>query len=586
VGTAGAAPRILPLPDIPPVGGVALNLDAPVDPEGGPLAITVTEVPDAGTVFLREPDPVLAEMGLVRMAERPVAVGDALTEEEVAALHFRPEADATGPAGAFAYTADHGEGLRAAGTLEAARVADDLDPARYDGVASQRVELALAAVDDAPVVTRLLFPISPGGTLQGQVAAEDAEGDPFTLEIVAGPELGTIDFGPDGSFTYVQTDDVDFGEADHVSDVFTVRAVQTGDGLASVPREQSVRIMAPEAVAPVMFDATRPDVFFEDDGTPIRLGGLGTDDLIVGAAGVANELFGFGGADVIRGIGGANRMFGGDGDDRIEGGPDADTAGFSGPRSAYTVTLSPGGVGVTDRRDRGDGTDTVASVEALDFDGEEWPLARFADVAGLSPGDFESFVEMYIAYFDRAPDAEGLMFWGTAFARGFSLEEMAADFLTQPETQATYPEGLSNADFAREVYGNVLGRVPDPQGFDFWVDQLDSGTVGRDVFILEVIRGANKPPRDDAPADFAAQKRADAAYLADKTDIGVYFAVTKGMSDVADATAAMELFDGSPLGKAAARLAIDAFHSAATNAEEGEFLLPLVGVVDDPFALG
>ena len=578
-------PRVVPLPPIPPVEGAPLGLDAPHDPGGGPLVVTVTEVPGAGTVFLREPDTALAEMGLLRMAERPLSVGDTLTPEEVARLFYRGEANATGPAGAFAYTADHGEGLRPVGSLQSAGVSAGLDAERFDGVASQRVGIEFFAVDDAPTVTRLLFPMSPGGTLNGQVAASDPEGDAFTLEIVDAPTLGTIDLGPGGGFTYRQTAPVDFGEEGFVEDVFGVRAVQSGSGLASVAREQTVRIVDPATTTPIAFDARRPDVFFEDDGTPVKLGGLGTDDMILGAAGIANELFGFGGDDVIRGLGGANRMTGGDGDDRIEGGAEADTALYSGPRSAYTVTLSPDGVSISDRRESGDGTDALVSVETLEFDAELWPLAIFDGVAGLAEDAFRDLVEMYIAYFDRAPDAEGLFFWGTTFAGGLTLEQIAADFLTQPETRATYPEGLSNDAFAREVYDNVLGRAPDPLGFDFWVGLLDAGDVGRDIFILEVLRGAKAPAPDGASPAFRDQKAADMAFLADKADLGIYFAVTKGMSDVDDARAAMGRFDGTEPGLDAAKSVIEAAFADAVAAEDGAFLLPLVGVIDDPFAL-
>lgn len=58
-----------------------------------------------------------------------------------------------------------------------------------------------------------------------------------------------------------------------------------------------------------------------------------------------------------------------------------------------------------------------------------------------------------------------------------------------------------------------------------------------------------------------ADMPADRQYLANKTDIGAYFSAYKGMSDVADA-------------------------SAALDPENSEFLLQLVGVSDGPFMMG
>ena len=191
----------------------------------------------------------------------------------------------------------------------------------------------------------------------------------------------------------------------------------------------------------------------------------------------------------------------------------------------------------------------------------------------MSDENFETFIELYIAYFNRAPDAVGLNFWGTAFANGASLEEMATLFIDQDETSAAYPAGTSNSVFAETVYNNVLGRTPDQLGFDFWINQLDSGNVSRDQFILEVLRGVQPGTPDKG-------------YLDSKVDIGAYFAVNKGMSDVDNASAALELFNGSEASIDAAVTAIDGYYADALDPTNGEFLMQVVGVLDDPFAVG
>ncbi len=131
----------------------------------------------------------------------------------------------------------------------------------------------------------------------------------------------------------------------------------------------------------------------------------------------------------------------------------------------------------------------------------------------------------------------------------------------------------------------MLGRDPDQGGLDFWVPLLDTGAVTRDFFIVKMLEGAKAPIPDDADPAFRAQKLIDQQYLEDKIDLGIYFAVTRGMSGVDDAASAMDLFDGSPASITAAKDAIDGFYADALDSESGEFLLPLVGVVDDPFAV-
>ena len=310
----------------------------------------------------------------------------------------------------------------------------------------------------------------------------------------------------------------------------------------------------------------------------------GSGQLIVGTP-QPDDLPGTMGDDTIQGIAADDTLTGGAGDDSLDGGEGTDAAVFSGPRTAHTVTISASGVSVEDRRAVGDGTDTLASIERIDFADGSWPIDVFDGVAGLSEDVFREFVEVYLAYFDRAPDAEGLFFYGTAFAGGTTLREAASTFITSSEYAASYPPEQSNLAFATTVYENVLGRDPDQAGLDFWVPLLDAGTVTRDFFIVEVLKGAKAPIPDDANPAFRAQKLIDQQYLEDKTDIGIYFAVTKGMSNVTNAESAMDLFDGTPASVDAAVSAIDTFHTAALDAETGEFILTLVGVADDPLTV-
>ena len=291
-----------------------------------------------------------------------------------------------------------------------------------------------------------------------------------------------------------------------------------------------------------------------------------------------------------------NDLRGGDGNDELEGfaGNDVidgnggiDLAYFLGDQSSYTLTLAADAITVQDRRADGAGTDTLRNIEIVEFysdtDRQTLDLQQFGGPAGLSGADLESFIELYIAYFNRAPDALGLNFWGTAFANGTTLQEMASLFIDQPETRATYAEGLSNEDFATAVYDNVLGRTPDQDGYEFWVNALNSGGVGRDTFILGVLDGAKAAPGPEAPPEFIAHQLADREFLATKTDIGALYAVHRGMSDPDGARAVMDLFTGSQSSLAAALAEVDSLYSAALDPDTGAFLMPVVGVLDNPF---
>ncbi|HBB83912.1 MAG TPA: hypothetical protein DC031_11690 [Sulfitobacter sp.] len=299
----------------------------------------------------------------------------------------------------------------------------------------------------------------------------------------------------------------------------------------------------------------------------------GGDDIAFGYGG-NDWMFGFAGHDVLSGGTGDDVLVGGSGNDTINGGPGQDTAAFSGTAGSYTLTLNVAAHPViADRRTGGDGVDSIIDVEFLSFEREEglFALSQFNATPQLLGKEFESFIELYIAYFNRAPDAVGLNFWGTAFASGTTFPEIAKLFMDQEETRAIYPNTSSNVDFATSVYHNVLGRVPDQSGLDFWVAVLDSGEQGRDQFILSVLGGVQ-------------EGSLDRQYLDNKVDVGAYYAVHKGMSDVGDAAAVMALFDGSQSSIDRAVAAIDADYADAHNPTSGEFLMPIIGVLDNPFA--
>lgn len=312
------------------------------------------------------------------------------------------------------------------------------------------------------------------------------------------------------------------------------------------------------------------------------------NDTLTGSTG-PDTMIGMAGDDTISGGDGDDTIFGDAGDDAISGGDGSDTAGYSGARNEFTIQFEIGAaIVVEDRKINGEGIDALTEIERLSFaDDETINLGAIDGVVDVSSDDLSILIEVYIAYFNRAPDALGLYFWASAYSNGVSLPEIAALFLDQDETRATYPSDATNLEFATQVYSNVLGRTPDNAGLLFWQGQLDDGNVGRDTFILEVLEGAKADAPASATQDFIDLQQADQSYLATKTDIGTYFSAIKGLSDVTDASAAMEAFlrsDASSLQTAVDQ--IDGFYEAASAASDGEMLIQLVGIVDDPFAVG
>ena len=305
---------------------------------------------------------------------------------------------------------------------------------------------------------------------------------------------------------------------------------------------------------------------------------LASQDYLIGS-GFSDNLNGFDGDDRLEGAGGDDVLMGGSGDDFLDGSIGMDVSVLQSSRDNYSIEINPFGAKVHDRRSSGDGTDLVSNVELLQFEDSTWELSRFDGGIELSPEAFTTFAEMYIAYFNRAPDSEGLFFWADALSTGVTLDEIAALFFDQPETRALYPNPDDVEGFVEAVYGNVLGRAIDQEGFDFWVSVLREGSIARPSFMLEVLRGAKAPLPEEASAAFRAQKEADIAYLSSKTEIGLYYSAVLGMNDVSNARTAMELFDGTNESIGLVLAEIDKQFDQANVAEGGQFLVSMVGIV-------
>lgn len=111
---------------------------------------------------------------------------------------------------------------------------------------------------------------------------------------------------------------------------------------------------------------------------------------------------------------------------------------------------------------------------------------------------------MYLAYFGRAPDSEGLAFWTGAFdAFGMpsTAAELFAAYASQPNAKwlvdgfLSGPEGQalnngSNADFVNTVYMNIFGRYAEAGGLEYWTRRLNFHEITRQLLVLTIMAGA------------------------------------------------------------------------------------------------
>lgn len=137
----------------------------------------------------------------------------------------------------------------------------------------------------------------------------------------------------------------------------------------------------------------------------------------------------------------------------------------------------------------------------------------------------EEVAKLYVATFNRAPDSAGLSYWVNG--SNLKLSEIAQSFFDQPETQTLYPITTENREFIKDVYQNLFNRDPDIDGWDYWENELNTGTFTKNRFIEAVINGA----QDNDISN-------DASILSNKTDVGLHFA-SAGLDDIDTAKSVM-----------------------------------------------
>ncbi len=89
----------------------------------------------------------------------------------------------------------------------------------------------------------------------------------------------------------------------------------------------------------------------------------------------------------------------------------------------------------------------------------------------------DSVLSLYMAFFGRAPDADGFDYWCQELSppTNASPFKIAADFALDPTWQATYDD-KSPAEQVELFYQNTLGRTADAEGLAYWVAEIESGS--------------------------------------------------------------------------------------------------------------
>lgn len=203
------------------------------------------------------------------------------------------------------------------------------------------------------------------------------------------------------------------------------------------------------------------------------------------------------------------------------------TATFSGTRSAYAIVTTNNITTVTDLLGSGGSVNLDPNVQLIIFQDISINLSIPKESTEIASQDLTSLIELYIAYFNRVPDAEGLSYWIGRFKAGMTLDQIGESFYAAGllySAQTGYTANTSNAEFVTIIYRNVLGRTtPDKEGLDYWTNSLSTGAATRGTLVRTILSSAHTY-KGDATYGWVAQ------LLDNKHEVAKEFSVTQGIS--------------------------------------------------------
>lgn len=202
---------------------------------------------------------------------------------------------------------------------------------------------------------------------------------------------------------------------------------------------------------------------------------------------------------------------------------------FTGKRSDYGITRLGSTYVVSDIRGVTTPVSVPANIKVLQFADFRVNLG-IADKAGtLSTTSLNNLLDLYVAFFNRVPDADGLSYWIDQVKAGMTEAQIAESFYQvalQSPTLTGYSTSMSNDDFIRIIYKNVLGRsgitAPTTAEIDYWSNQLKNG-VPKGSMVRAILVSAREYAND--PVWGWVTK-----LLNNKLDVANYFAVKQGFS--------------------------------------------------------
>ncbi len=179
---------------------------------------------------------------------------------------------------------------------------------------------------------------------------------------------------------------------------------------------------------------------------------------------------------------------------------------------------------------------------------------------------------LYAAFFNRAPDAEGLAYWEAKFNEGQDLSDISAGFVQHEVFVSTYGS-LDDQQFVEAIYTNMLGNAGDAGGISYWVSKLGEG-MSRSDMVAQFVEDSLTLDLDamltagdltQAEYDVAVERQ---NYLTNRAEVGKNFAETLGDATLVTSSGIAVQQDPAYLASIAVLQGVDATQASVDAANQ------------------
>lgn len=199
-------------------------------------------------------------------------------------------------------------------------------------------------------------------------------------------------------------------------------------------------------------------------------------------------------------------------------------------RRNYSLIKTPNGLLLKNELSTGTGagsTTSVGSATTIQFSDMHVNLLLGDKFKTIPEASLNSLIELYIAFFNRVPDADGMSYWIDQIKAGTTTLQLANSFYSaalQYSAITGYSAQMTNAEFITTIYKNVLGRSDvDTGGMTYWSGALASGSETRGSLINTIVNAAHGF-KGDATYGWVAD------LLDNKVSVGRFFSIDQGLN--------------------------------------------------------